>query len=151
LFGLFATTALTAVMIAAQLAGLSRLDQPLVLGTLVTADPDRARVAGFFIHLAAGQGFALGYAATFTLLQRATWWLGALPGVLHVAVALTVLLPLLPGVHPRMASHRAGPTSKAVLEPPGLFAPNDGLHTPAVAVAAHVVYGVVLGLLLQAR
>jgi len=36
-----------------------------VLGTLVTADPDRARVAGFFIHLAAGQGFALGYAATF--------------------------------------------------------------------------------------
>ena len=33
----------------------------------------------------------------------------ALLGLLHVAVALTVLLPLLPGVHPRMASHRAGP------------------------------------------
>ena len=76
LFGLIATTALTAVMIAAQLAGLTRLDLPLVLGTLVTADPDRARVAGFFIHLAVGQGFALGYAATFALLHRATWWLG---------------------------------------------------------------------------
>ena len=63
LFGLVATTTLTAVMITAQLAGLTRLDLPLVLGTLVTADPDRARVAGFFIHLAAGQGFALGYAA----------------------------------------------------------------------------------------
>jgi hypothetical protein len=151
LFGLVATSALTAVMIAAQLAGLTRLDLPLVLGTLVTADPDRARVAGFFIHLVVGQGFALGYAAVFALLHQATWWLGMLLGGLHVAVALTVLLPLLPGVHPRMASHRAGPASTAVLEPPGLFALNYGIQTPAVAVAAHLVYGAILGLLLQAR
>jgi hypothetical protein len=151
LFGLIATTSLTAVMIAAQLAGLTRLDLPLVLGTLVTADPDRARVAGFFIHLTAGQGFALGYAATFALLDRATWWLGGLLGVLHVAVAVTVLLPLLPGVHPRMASQRAGPSRRAVLEPPGLLALNYGVQTPAVAIVAHLVYGSVLGLLLQAR
>jgi hypothetical protein len=150
-FGLIATTALTAVMIAAQLGGLTRLDLPLVLGTMVTADPDRARVAGFFIHLVVGQGFALGYTATFTLVHGATWWLGGLLGALHVTVALTVLLPLLPGVHPRMASDRAGPSSVAVLEPPGLFALNYGVQTPAVAVAAHLVYGAVLGLLLQAR
>lgn len=78
LFGLLATTALTAVMMAAQLAGLTRLDLPLVLGTLITEDPDRARAAGFGIHLAIGQGFALGYAAVFARLQLATWWLGAL-------------------------------------------------------------------------
>ena len=151
LFGLVATSALTAVMIAAQLAGLTRLDLPLVLGTIVTEDPDRARVAGFFIHLLVGQGFALGYAATFALLHRATWWLGMLLGLLHVSVALTVLLPLLPGVHPRMASHRAGPSSTAALEPPGLLAVNYGLQTPAVAMIAHLVYGAALGLLLQAR
>jgi hypothetical protein len=151
LFGLLATTALTAVMITAQLAGLTRLDLPLVLGTLVTGDPDRARVAGFFIHLVVGQGFALGYATTFALVHRATWWLGALLGGLHVAVALTVLLPLLPGVHPRMASLRAGPSSTALLEPPGLLAVNYGVQTPAVAILAHLVYGTVLGLLLQAR
>jgi hypothetical protein len=138
-------------MIAAQLAGPTRLDLPLVLGTIVTEDPDRARVAGFFIHLLVGQGFALGYAATFALLHRATWWLGMLLGLLHVAIALTVLLPLLPGVHPRMASHRAGPSSTASLEPPGLLAVNYGLQTPAVAVVAHLVYGAALGLLLQAR
>jgi len=151
LFGLLATTALTVVMITAQLAGFTRLDLPLVLGTLVTADPDRARVAGFLIHLTAGQGFALGYAATFSLLHRATWWFGALLGLLHVAVAVTVLLPLVPGVHPRMASHRAGPASTAVLEPPGLLALNYGIQTPAVAIVAHLVYGSILGLLLQAR
>src|SRR5690625_7987166 len=89
LFGMIATTALTAVMIAAQMAGLTRLDLPLVLGTLVTEDPDRARAAGFFIHLAVGQGFALGYAATFELVDLAAWWLGALLGVLLVTVALT--------------------------------------------------------------
>jgi hypothetical protein len=151
LFGLVATTALTAVMIAAQLAGLSRLDLPLVLGTLLTPDPDHARIAGFVVHLVVGQVFALGYAAVFALLDQATWWLGALLGLLHVSVALTVLLPVLPGLHPRMASHRAGPASTAVLEPPGLLALNYGVQTPAVAIVAHLVYGVVLGLLLGAR
>ena len=150
-FGLVATSALTAVMITAQLAGRTRLDLPLVLGTLVTEDPDRARVAGFLVHLVVGQVFALGYATVFFLLHRATWWLGGLLGLLHVAVALMVLLPVLPGLHPRMASHRAGPASRAVLEPPGLLALNYGVQTPVVAVAAHLVYGVVLGLLLQAR
>jgi hypothetical protein len=62
-----------------------------------------------------------------------------------------VILPLLPGVHPRMASQRAGPSSTASLEPPGALALNYGAQTPAVAIAAHLAYGVMLGLLLQAR
>jgi len=148
-FGLVSTAALTAVMTSAQLAGLTRLDLPLVLGTLVTEDPDRARIAGFVIHLGVGQLFALGYTTLFSLLGQATWWLGGLLGLLHAAVALLVLLPLLPGLHPRMASHRAGPSSRAVLEPPGLLALNYGIQTPTVAVVAHLVYGTVLGLLLQ--
>lgn len=147
LFGLLATSVLTVVMIAAQMAGLTRLDLPLVLGTLITPDPDKARVAGFFIHLAACQGFALGYAATFAILGQATWWIVALLGLLHVAVAMTVILPLLPGIHPRMASARAGLTSTAALEPPGLLGINYGIQTPLVAVIAHVAYGAVLGLL----
>jgi hypothetical protein len=151
LFGMVATTALTAVMITAQLAGVTRLDLPLVLGTLVTEDPDRARVAGFFIHLVVGQGFAFGYAASFALLDRATWWLGSLLGLLHATVALTVLVPLLAGVHPRMATDRAGPASTAMLEPPGLLGLNYGAQTPVVTLLAHVAYGVALGLLLQPR
>lgn len=151
LFGLVSTAVLTAVMIAAQLAGLTRLDLPLLLGTIVTEDPDRARVAGFFIHLAIGQAFALGYAAAFALLDRATWWLGGLFGLLHVALALTVLVPLLSGVHPRMASDRAGPSSTAVLEPPGLLGLNYGPQTPIVAIAAHLAYGIALGVLLTAH
>ena len=144
-FGLVATGGLTAVMIFAQLAGRTRLDLPLMLGTITTEDPDRARVAGFVLHLAIGQVFALLYAAGFAALDRSDWWLGALFGP---AVAPTVLVPLLPGVHPRMASERAGPDSTAVLEPPGLFSLNYGTATPLVALGAHVVYGAVLGLFL---
>jgi hypothetical protein len=139
------------VMISAQLAGLTRLDLPLVLGTIVTEDPDRARFLGFFIHLCIGQGFALGYAAIFAVLDTATWWLGGILGILHAAIALTVLLPLLAGVHPRMASLRAGPASTSTLEPPGLLALNYGIQTPVVAGLAHVTYGVILGLLLTAH
>ena len=145
-FGLVATTGLTAVMISAQLMGRTRLDLALMLGTLTTEDPDRARVTGFVIHLAIGQVFALFYAAGFAALDRSDWWLGGLFGLAHAAIALTVLVPLLPGVHPRMASDRAGPDSIAVLEPPGLLALNYGVATPLVAVGAHVVYGAVLGL-----
>jgi hypothetical protein len=151
LFGLLATTGLTALMITAQLGGLSRLDLPLILGATVTPDPDRARAAGFVIHLAAGQCFALGYAACFVLLGHATWWIGGLLGLLHGAVALTVILPMLVGVHPRMASNRAGPQSVAVLEPPGLVGLNYGAQTPLVTIAAHVAYGVALGALLSVR
>ena len=151
LFGLVATAALTVVMIVAQLTGHTRLDLPLLLGTVVTEDPDRARVAGFFIHMLIGEGFAFGYAATFALLDRATWWLGGLLGLLHAAVALTVLVPLLPGVNPRIASDRAGPASTAALEPPGLLALNYGAQTPIVAIAAHLVYGIALGMLLGVR
>jgi hypothetical protein len=150
IFGLIATAALTAVLIGAQLTGRTRLDLPLMLGTIVIPDPDRARVAGFLIHLVNGQGFALGYAAVFAATGEATWWAGGLLGVLHGAVALLVIVPLLPGIHPHMASERAGLSSGAALEPPGLLGLNYGRETPVVTMLAHVAFGVALGLLLDA-
>jgi len=149
-FGVIATSLLTGVLIMAQVTGLTRLDLPLMLGTLFVADPDRARVIGFFVHLGFGQVFAFGYATSFALLGTATWWLGALLGAAHMLVAGTVLVPLLPGVHPRMASERAGPSMGPVLEPPGVMALNYGSSSPVVAAVAHVAYGVLLGLLLSA-
>ena len=151
LFGLLATAVLTSVMIVAQLAGWTRLDLPLLLGTMITEDPDKARIVGFGMHLVIGEGFALGYAAAFALLDNSTWWLGALLAMAHAAVALTILVPLLPGVHPRMASNRAGPATKTLLEPPGLLGLNYGVETPAVAIVSHLAFGIALGLLLSAH
>lgn len=148
-FGVVATVLLTAVLVGAQLAGLTRLDIPLMLGTLLTADPDRARFFGFFLHLGFGQFFALFYLATFSELGQNGWWLGALFGIGHAAVAGTLLVPLLTTIHPRMATERAGPASMTTLEPPGLLALNYGWSTPLVTMAAHAVYGAALGMFLQ--
>lgn len=145
-FGVLATTVLTAVLILAQVAGLTRMDLPMMLGTVVVGDPDRARVVGFFIHLAMGQVFAFGYAAVFALVGHAGWALGLALGLVHALVALTVLVPgLLPGVHPHMATARSGPSANPALEPPGPLGLNYGRQTAVVTVVAHAVYGLALG------
>ena len=149
-FGLVATAALTSVLIAAQLAGWTRLDLPLLLGTLVVEDPDRARAVGFLLHLCAGQVFALLYALGFAALGMASWWIGALFGLVHAGIALTAIIPLFAGVNPRIGSVRGGPESRSVLEPPGLLALNYGYQSPLVAAIAHILYGALLGLLLEA-
>jgi hypothetical protein len=74
---------------------------------------------------------------------------GALLGVLHGAVALLIIVPLLPGVHPHMASERAGLRAGAALEPPGLLGLNYGRETPVVTMLDHVAFGIALGLLLD--
>ncbi len=150
-FGLAATGALTCALITAQLAGWTRLDLPLVLGTLVVEDPDRARGVGFVLHLVMGQVFALLYAAAFAALGFASWWLGMLFGLLHAAVALLVVIPLFAGVNPRISSERAGLETRTVLEPPGLLGMSYGYQTPLVATLAHLGYGALLGLLLGPR
>lgn len=147
-FGVGATVLLTGIMITAQLAGWSRMDLPLMLGTMFVADPDRARFAGFLVHLAMGQIFALFYVSAFTLLDTATWWLGGLFGLFHGLAALTVLMRVVVGIHPRMSSDRGGPDIGAMLEPPGLLGLNYGRQTPAFALVAHVVYGMTLGFFL---
>jgi hypothetical protein len=148
-FGFVATVVLTGIMVAAQLAGLSRMDIPMMLGTLFVESPDLARVIGFFVHLLNGQAFALLYAAAFALIGSATWWLGALFGLVHGLAALTVIIPYLPGIHPRMASARSGPDLRATLEPPGPLALHYGTQTPVFALIAHVVYGALLGAFLK--
>jgi hypothetical protein len=144
-FGFVATAVLTAVMAGAQMAGKSRMDIPLMLGTALTPKPARARTAGLAMHMLNGQVFALVYASAFALIGRATWWIGLGFGMLHGVLALVVIIPFLPGAHPRMASERAGPALTATLEPPGLLAINYGVQTPAIALFAHALYGLMLG------
>ena len=64
-------------------------------------------------------------------------------------VCLAVIVPLLPGVNPRLASARAGLSTEGRLEPPGPLARNYGVQTPVVTLVAHVVFGVVLGAVLS--
>lgn len=147
LWGLVATTVLTTMMSGAQGLGWSRMSIPFVLGTMVTADADRAPLLGFLLHLVVGWMFAALYALGFERLGIATWWLGAAGGLLHGVFVLVLGMSLLPGLHPRMASERQGPTPTRALQPPGFMALHYGRRTPLVSLAAHVVYGAILGAL----
>jgi hypothetical protein len=142
-------TLLTTSMVVAQLLGWTRLDLPMLLGTMVVPDPDKARVVGAVMHLLNGYVFALAYALVFAVRDNASWWFGGLVGLVHGVMAVALFTPLLPGVHSRMGSERSGPATGPVLEPPGLLSLNYGRSTPVVTVAAHGLYGIGLGLLLN--
>jgi hypothetical protein len=145
LWGFVGTVVLTGIMSASQRLGLTRMSLPFMLGTMFTPDRDRAQVIGFFVHLLNGWWLALVYAAAFQSWRRATWWLGALVGLVHGLFVLTTIMPLLPGAHPRMASERQGPTPTRQLEPPGFMGLNYGGRTPVTVLIAHLIYGGIQG------
>lgn len=145
LWGFVGTVVLTSLMAGSQWRGLTRMNVPFMLGTMFTPDRDRARLIGFGVHLVNGWLFALVYAAAFQSWRRATWWLGAAIGLVHAAFVLLAAMPVLPAMHPRMASEQRGPTPTKQLEPPGFLALNYGRRTPLSVILAHLVYGAILG------
>jgi len=145
LWGFAATILLTSLTIAAQSLGLTRIDMPFIVGTMFTPDRDRAKVIGLGFHMINGWLFALVYAFVFENVHAASWWLGALLGAVHGMFIVVVVLPVLPGVHPRMVSDFRGPEPTRLLEPPGYFVTNYGSKTPLVLLVAHVFYGATLG------
>lgn len=145
IWGFAGTTVLTTIMRASQMLRWTRMDIPLILGLIVTPDRDRARVYGFLMHLVNGWIFAAIYAASFHLLDLATWWLGIGIGAIHGFFVLLVGLPALPGVHPRMATDSRGPEPTLSLQPPGFLAANYGKQTAIATFVAHLVFGLILG------
>ena len=145
LWGFVATVILTTLMAASQGLGLSRMSVPFLLGTMFTPNRDRAMFVGWLVHMMNGWLFALVYAAAFESWGRATWWLGALTGLVHALFVLTVLMPMMPAIHPRMVSEYFGPAPNRLLQPPGFLALHYGRRTPLVTLLAHLGYGAILG------
>jgi len=146
LWGFGATIVLTTLTIAGQSLGLTRIDIPFIVGTMFTPNRDKAKVIGVIVHLINGWIFAIVYALFFENVHAPSLWLGAVIGVVQGIFVTTVLLPTLPGVHPRMVSESRGPEPTRLLEPPGFLAVNYGRYTPIVLLLAHGVYGAILGM-----
>ena len=145
LWGFASTVVLTSILAGSQGLGLTRMNIPYMLGTMFTPNRDRAKFIGFFFHFANGWIFSFVYVAAFELMGRATWLFGALIGLVQAAFVLTMLLPILPALHPRMANEQYGPTVVRQLEPPGFLGLHYGIRTPISVLLAHAVFGAILG------
>lgn len=144
-WGFAGTVVLTTLMAGSQGLGLTRMSLPYMLGTMWTPNRDRAKVYGVLIHLVNGWLFSLIYVAAFHITGLFEAWFGAMIGLVHGAFVLVVGMPVLPGLHPRMASEVHGPTVVRQLEPPGFLGRNYGIRTPISVLLAHVVFGAILG------
>jgi hypothetical protein len=144
--GVVGTIVLTSSLRFAQVLGLTRIDLPLLLGTVFTEDRRRASVIGYAVHFTNGLLFSLGYAAIFFAVGQAGWIFGGLLGVVHAAFAGGALVNiLLPAVHPRMGTPWSDAEDTPILEPPGFMLINYGRHTVVATLLAHVAYGTLVG------
>ncbi len=145
-WGFGATVVLTTILAGAQGVGWTRLSLPWLLGAFFTPDRDRARAIGIAVHLVNGWLLSLVYFGAFAATGRPSVALGTAIGLVHGLFVAAVGLQALPAVHPRIARPHAGPTTERRIEPPGFLARNYGWSTAAVVLAAHAVFGAVLGL-----
>lgn len=144
--GFTGTVVLTAVVVLVRGLGLTRMDFPMMLGTMVSANRDRAKVVGLILHFVLGWAFSFFYILTFLIIGYQSWAFGVLIGLIHALFLLSVGMWILPSIHPRMASEEQGPDPTHQLEPPGFLALNYGSRTPLALLLSHMIYGGVIGL-----
>jgi hypothetical protein len=144
--GFAGTLVLTTALRAAGELGLTRMDLPFLLGTLVSTDRTRAKAIGYAMHFVAGLIFALVYLAIFAAIDHDGWWLGGVFGLVHGLFAGTALVNvLLPVIHPRMGTPFSSAVDRPLLEPPGFMLRNYGRGTPLATITAHIAYGAIVG------
>lgn len=156
--GFVGGVAMTAMMMMAKSAGMTSMDMALIEGAMFTGDAGKARAIGMFMHLVMMSAVVFGtiYALLFAALGTSpgnAWWTGALIGLVHGLIA-GMAFAMMPAMHPRMgnggllsaAAGSSGGTRSLRLESPGLFGRNYGTMTPMGVLVAHVVFGLVLGL-----
>jgi len=144
-WGFVSTIVLTVLFAVGHSMKMTRLNIPFLLGSMMTADRDKANWIGTFLNILIWTFFSFFYVAIFQSLQKADMALGALIGFAHAIFILTIVLPNLPGAHPHMASEHQGPILGKLIEPPGFLALNYGIATPFTIIIAHIIFGMILG------
>ncbi len=145
LWGLIASAAMATILEGSRLLGFSRMSLPFLVGTFFTMRRAPAVIIGYVAYVLGGWVFALFYALVLQDSATHAWWVGSVTGFFHGVFLVVVVLPLLPYVHPNVASRYHGPAALTKLEPPGPFGLNYGHATPATTIAAQLLYGLIFG------
>jgi hypothetical protein len=143
--GVVGTVVLTNGLRIAQSRGWTRMDIPLLVGTIFAGSRSRASAIGYAVHFVNGLVFAVGYYAIFKAVGHAGWLFGAILGVVHAAFFAGALVTVLPAINPRMGTMWSDAEETPILEPPGFLLVNYGRRTAIWTLAVHVAYGAIVG------
>src|SRR5262245_33250946 len=143
--GLVGAVVLVSGLRVAQVAGWTRFDLPLLLGTVFTENRSRATSIGYALHLLNGLLFALVYFAIFAAVGQAGWLFGLVLGAVHAAFVGGLVNVMLPAVHPRMGNPWTDAEETPLLEQPGFLLVNYGPRTAATTFVLHLAYGAIVG------
>jgi hypothetical protein len=150
LCGFVASAAMATLLEGAQLSGYTRMSLPFLFGAFVSGNRRAAIILGYVLYLLGGWVFAVVYALCLQILHVSGAVAGACVGLVlglgHGLFLIAVFLPLLPYIHPRLASDYDGVHALARIEPPGPFGLNYGWATPLATVLAQALFGLVFGL-----
>ncbi|HEX7027065.1 MAG TPA: hypothetical protein VF268_07470 [Gammaproteobacteria bacterium] len=144
--GLIATVVMTTLMQGSLELGFSRLSMPLLVGTIFSGHRSLAVILGFTLYFLGGVLFAFIYLFLFSAIGTTHWLAGLAIGAFHGLFFLVVVLPVLPYLHPRMATEYDGPSVLRRLEPPGFMGLNYGYRTPLTTIVGHTSYGLIMSL-----
>jgi hypothetical protein len=155
LAGFIGTLAMMTVMRAATAAGMTDMpSMPLLLGSIGSDDPGKAKWIGTFVHVIFMGTFVIGtfYASIFSSIASAGLLTGLVVGLAHGVVA-GLFMKLLGVGHTRMRGVSRFPGGERwrvdadgihVAEP-GWFGVNYGKLTPVALLMAHALFGMVAG------
>jgi hypothetical protein len=143
---------MTLMMNMAKAAGMTEMDMAVMQGSMVTGDRGKAKAIGMFTHLVMMSAVVFGtiYALLFNafgIAEGDAWWVGAAFGAVHGVIA-GIAFAMMPAMHPRMGDSSPSDVAEQGLRlrAPGVFGKNYGAMTAPGMLMAHVLYGLVVGL-----
>jgi hypothetical protein len=113
--------------------GMGKIDVIPAVGALITGKAENAFSIGYIVHFSSGIVFAYIYWGVLLLMKMPiTWWAFAMAGCIHGIVVMLLVSITVMEHHPMARYHERGPM------------------TGLAQLIAHIVYGVVVGLIVHA-
>jgi hypothetical protein len=131
--GIVGTAAMTALLLFPRWLGIGKIDVIPAVGALITGKEEHASSIGYIVHFASGIIFAYVYWAVLLLMKMPiVWWAFGMAGFIHGIIVMLLVCITIMEHHPIARYHERGPM------------------TGLAQLLAHIVYGVVVGLIVDA-
>lgn len=131
--GIVGTAVMSAFLLFPRWLGIGKIDVIPAVGALITGKAENAFTPGYIIHFTSGIVFAYFYWGVISLMHLPlVWWTFAMAGFIHGIIVMLLVCIVIMEHHPIARYHERGPMT--------------GLSQ----LLGHILYGVVVGLVIQA-